>query len=75
MTFILFFVRFCLVMTYKVKANVSVIAANVHPNENCELVVVDPARRMAVRLLVVDPAGRMAVRLQELSAVPHKSSL
>ena len=39
------------------KGNVSVVAANVHPNENCKLVVVDPARRMAVRLLVVDPAG------------------
>ena len=44
------------------KGNVSVIAANVHPNENFELVVVDPARRMAARcmaarLLVVDPAG------------------
>ena len=35
----------------------NVIAANVHPNENGELVVVDPAWRMAVRLLVVDPAG------------------
>ena len=39
------------------KGNVSVIAANVHPNENFELVVVDPARRMAARLLLVDPAG------------------
>ena len=57
------------------KGNVSVIAANVHPNENGELVVVDPARRMAVRLLVVDPAVRMAVRPQKLGAVPLKASL
>ena len=57
------------------KGNVSVIAANIHPNENYELVVVDPARRMAVRLRVVDPAGRMAVRLQKLSAVTLKASL